>query len=200
MIIWFTWLYLQENWMLSSNKPQEKIKAQVQINPKQHHALTTVVRLLHRPKLQVFCSESNMVVKDVRYLSKSEAAVHKCLQPFTEKGLFKIIFLLNLQACSLFQWVCLIFQNSFLAKHVWVLAASAKYTHFLCCIDLISKMLLSTLAMFWLSLNFSRVNTVSRLWIAVSGSPRQLVDLLLIKKQYVQNVPRKQEQSTSSFI
>ena len=63
--------------MLSSNKPQEKIKAQVQINPKQHHALTTVVRLLHRPKLQVFCSESNMVVRDVRYLSKSEAAVHR---------------------------------------------------------------------------------------------------------------------------
>ena len=54
--------------------------------------------------------------------------------------------------------------------------------HCLCCVDLISKMLFLNVAMFWLSLNISRANIASRLWGAVSGSPRQLVDLLLIKQ------------------
>ena len=53
--------------------------------------------------------------------------------------------------------------------HVWVVTASAIY-HFLCCVDLTSKMLLSTLVMFLVIL---RGNTVSRLEKSVSGSPRQ---------------------------
>ena len=59
--------------------------------PKQYHAVTTVVRLLHRPKFQIFSTESNMMVKVVRYLPKSEADVHRCLQPSTEKRLFMTI-------------------------------------------------------------------------------------------------------------
>ena len=51
----------------------------------------------------------------------------------------------------------------------WVVTASTVY-HFLCCVDLTSKMLLSTLVMFLVIL---RGNTVSRLEKSVSGSPRQ---------------------------
>ena len=72
-------------------------------------------------------------------------------------------------------------QNTFFAKHVWLESASAKH-HFLCCVDLISKILLSALVMLWLSLNIFIANTASRLWTAVSWSPRQLVDLFLIKQ------------------
>ena len=50
-----------------------------------------VVRLLHRPKFQIFYTESNVMVKVARYLHKSEAAVHRCLQPFIEKRLFMSI-------------------------------------------------------------------------------------------------------------
>ena len=53
--------------------------------------------------------------------------------------------------------------------HVWVLTASAIY-HFLCCVHLFTKMLLSTLVIFWVTF---RGNTVSRLWKVVSGSLRQ---------------------------
>ena len=43
-----------------------------------------------------------MMVKVDSYLTKSEAAVHRCLQPFTEKHLFIwVSFLLKLQAYSL---------------------------------------------------------------------------------------------------
>ena len=87
----------------------------------------------------------------------------------------------SLQPKKRLLWGCVIFQNAFLVKHVWVVTGSAKY-YFLSCINLISKMLLSTLVMFWLSLNIFRANTVSRLWTAVSGSFRELVDLLLIKQ------------------
>ena len=52
---------------------------------KQHHALTMVVRLHHKPTLKIFSTESNSMIKIVRYLPKSEAAFHSCLQPFTEK-------------------------------------------------------------------------------------------------------------------
>ena len=47
-----------------------------------------IARLFHRPKFQIFSTESNIMVKSVSYLHKSEAAVQRCLQPFTEKGLF----------------------------------------------------------------------------------------------------------------
>ena len=53
--------------------------------------------------------------------------------------------------------------------HIWVGTASAIY-HFLCCIDLISKMLLSTSVIFVV---IFRGNTMSRFGKAVSGSPRQ---------------------------
>ena len=36
-----------------------------------------VVRLFHRPKLQILSTRPNIIVKVVRYLYKSEAAVHK---------------------------------------------------------------------------------------------------------------------------
>ena len=132
-----------------------------------------------------------MNVKVVRYLPKSEAAVHRCLQPFTEKGLFMSIFFFtkvadllpkNVSIRDAFQWVCLIIQNSFLQNPFgwWLLLLNT--IHFLFCVDFISKMLLSTLARFWLSFNISRANTVSCLLTAAPGSPRQSRWFLLIKQ------------------
>ena len=126
-----------------------------------------------------------MKVKVVRYLPKSEAAVHRCLQPFTEKGLFMSIFIFtkvadllpkNVSIRDAFQWVCLIIPNSFLQNPFgwWLLLLNT--IHFLFCVDFISKMLLSTLARFWLSFNISRANTVSRLLTAAPGSSRQVGD------------------------
>ena len=129
------------------------------------------------------------MVKIIRYLPKSEVAVHRILQLFAEKHLFMSIFfnkvagpsLENNSGRNVYLWVCVIFQSHFFANHVWVVTASAKY-HFLCCVDFISKMLFSTLVMFWLSLNILRANTGNRFWTAVSGRPRKLIDLLLIKQ------------------
>ena len=98
----------------------------------------------------------------------SQPAVHRCLQPFTEKRLFMSILFNKVAGLQpkkrlgrdVFQWVCLIFQNTFFGKHVLVVTAFAKH-HFLRCVELISKILLSTLVMFWLSLNIFRGNTVS---------------------------------------
>ena len=118
-------------------------------------------------------------------------------QPFTgacsrlqNKAYSWVFFLPKLQAYSLnkdsvrdfFQWVCLILQNIFLQKLLGWWMVLLNTIHFLCWVDLISKILLSTLAMFWLSLNISRTNMVSCLWRAVSGSPKQLVDLLVMKQ------------------
>ena len=131
-----------------------------------------------------------LMVKVVRYLPKSEAVVHMCLQSFAEKRLFMSIFFTKVaglqpkkkSARDVFLWVCLIFLNTFWRSTFgwWLLLLNTN--HFLCYVDLISKMLLSSLAMFWLSLNIPRANTVSRLWTAISGSSRQLVDLLLINR------------------
>ena len=108
---------------------------------------------------------------------------------YRKKLIHEYLFLLNLQTERLkkgstrdfFQWVCLILQNSFLWNMFgqWLLLPNT--IHFLWCIDLTSNMLLSTLAIFWLSLNIFKANTVSRLWTAASGSPTQLADFLLIK-------------------
>ena len=86
----------------------------------------------------MFSTESNMMVKVVRYLPKSEAAVHGCLQPFTEKRLFMSIFFTKVagiqpkkslrQRC--FPVSCKIFQNTLFAKHVWVMTAPAKHHSF----------------------------------------------------------------------
>ena len=84
-------------------------------------------------KFQIFCTELNMMVKVVRYLPKSEAAVRMCLQPFTEKHLFLSNFLtkvagLNKNATrNVSLWVCLKFQKTFFCEHVWVVTSSAKY-------------------------------------------------------------------------
>ena len=51
-----------------------------------------VFRLLHRPKYQRFPTESNIMVKVVTYLPKSEAVVRRCSQLFTEKRFFISIF------------------------------------------------------------------------------------------------------------
>ena len=106
--------------------------------PKQHHSLTTVVRLLHRPKFQILCTESNMMVKNARYLPKSEATVHRCLQPFTENGLFMSIFFTKVagrqpekrlhQRC--FPVNLPNTSELFFAKNLWVMTASAKYHSF----------------------------------------------------------------------
>ena len=102
---------------------------------KQHHALITVFRLLYRSKFQIFCRELNIMIKVVRYLPKSEAAIHKCLQSVTEKGLFMSISFTKVAVLQpekrphqrFFPVVYVIFQKSFLAKHIWVVPASAKY-------------------------------------------------------------------------
>ena len=82
----------------------------------------------------------------------------------------------NVSIRDAFQWVCLIIPNSFLQNPFgwWLLLLNT--IHFLFCVDFISKMLLSTLARFWLSFNISRANTVSRLLTAAPGSSRQVGD------------------------
>ena len=69
-----------------------------------------------------------MIVKVVRYLPKSEAAIHSCLQPFPEKCLFMSIFLIKvagLQPKKRFRQRCFLVSLSkisehFFAKRVWV--------------------------------------------------------------------------------
>ena len=88
----------------------------------------------------------------VKCLPKSETAVHRRLQSFTEKRLFMSFFLNKVAGLhpkkdtgrDVFLWVCLIFQKTFYGKHIWLVNASAKY-HFFSCINLISKILISTL-------------------------------------------------------
>ena len=128
-----------------------------------------------------------MIGKFVRYFYLNQK------QPFTgacsrlQKNYYSwVSFSIKLQAHSLkkdsgFPVGLSNISEHFFVKHAWVTTASAKY-HFLCCIDLINKKLLSTFVMFWLSLNVFRTKILSRLWAAVSGSPRQLVNLLLIKQ------------------
>ena len=95
-----------------------------------------------------------------------------------------VSFLLKPQACSRKKKAPEVFPESlrniskFFFLRWWLLQLNT--IHFLYCVDLISEILLSTLAMFWLPLNISRVNTMRHLWTAVTGNPRQLVDLLLI--------------------
>ena len=66
------------------------------------------------------------MVKVAKYLHKSEAAVHRCLQPFIEKRLFMSILFTKVaglhpkernSAWDLFVGVCLMFQKTFFAKH-----------------------------------------------------------------------------------
>ena len=126
-----------------------------------------------------------MMVKVARYLPKSKAAGHGCLQPLWENAYSRVSFFIKLKSYRLKKDSCIdlvfrVFPN--ILEHVFCLmTASAKY-HFLCCVDFTSKILRSILVMFWLSLNISRANTVSRLWTAISGIPRQLVYLLMIRQ------------------
>ena len=119
-----------------------------------------------------------------------------------------ISFLIMLQSNNLkkdsgrdvFLWVCLIFQENLFLKHFFVVIASAKY-HFLCCVDLISKMLLSTLVMFRLSLNILRAKTMSRSWTALSVWKSQRIRWFIAdKKRSVQNIARSQKQSPRKFL
>ena len=75
----------------------------------------------------------------VRYLSKSEAAVHRCLQPFTEKRLFASIFftkVADLQPKKSLRQRCFptslpnISEYLLTAKQVWVVTAPSKYHSF----------------------------------------------------------------------
>ena len=158
---------------------------------KQHHALTTVVRLIDRPKFQMFSTESNMMVRVVKYLPKSEAAVRRCLQPFTEKRFFVSIFFTKVAglqpkeknpARDVFLWVCLIFQNTFFEKHVWLETASTKYLSYSLFQRPHQQSVTLYLGSFLITLYISWVNTVNCLLTAASGGPRQLVELLLIKQ------------------
>ena len=143
---------------------------------------------------------SNMMVNVARYLPKSEAAVH--IKRLVYKCLFNKVAGLQLKkdfGRDIFSWVCLIFRTLFLQNMFgwWLLLLNT--IHFLCCIDLISKMLLSTLVIFWLSLNIFRENNMSRLWTVVSRSPRQLIGLLLIKQAMRPNCCYKSETIFQQF-
>ena len=126
-----------------------------------------------------------MVVKVVRYLPKSKAADHGCLQPLWENAYSRVSFFIKLKTYRLKKDSCIglvlwVLRN--ILEHVFCLmAASTKY-RFLYCVDFTSKILRSILVMFWLSFNIFRTNTVSRLWTAISGIPRQLVYLLMIRQ------------------
>ena len=81
--------------MLSSSKPHCQTLFENVTHYLKYFRETTFpssIMLLHRPKFQIFSAESNMMFKVVRYLSNSEAAVCRCLQPFKEKSFFMSIF------------------------------------------------------------------------------------------------------------
>ena len=119
------------------------------------------------------------MVKAVRYLPKSEPAVHRCLQSFTAT---------KMQAYSLkkktkLRQRCIPvsvpnISEHFFAKHIWVVTAPAKYHS----LSLLRRPHQQNVTLELGSLNISRANTVSCLLTAVSGSPRQLAELLLIKQ------------------
>ena len=111
--------------MLSSNKLHYHPRLSIP------NLKTTVVRLLHGPKFQIFFTESNMMVNVVRYLLKSEAIFFKVGGQLPKKKTHTEMF-----SCDVFQYTLFV-------KHAWLVTASAKY-HILCYVDLISKMLLST--------------------------------------------------------
>ena len=70
------------------------------------------------------------MVKVVRHLPKSEAAVHRCLQPFTEKRLFISIFftkVTGLQPKKRLRQMSFPVSFPNISEHVWVVTASAKY-------------------------------------------------------------------------
>ena len=70
-------------------------------------ALTTVFRLLHTPKFQIFFTESNMMVKVVRYLPKSKAAGHGCLQPLWENAYSRVSYFIKLKNYRLKKGFCI---------------------------------------------------------------------------------------------
>ena len=117
--------------------------------------------MLHRATFQIFSTDSNTMVKIFRHLPKSEAAVHSCLQPFAEKLLFTSIFftkVAGLQPKKKLLQRCFPVSFPNISEHFfsetlgwWLFLLNI--IHFLCCVDLISKILLSNLPMFWLSLN-----------------------------------------------
>ena len=84
--------------MLSSNKPHyharlPKTNLKILLNYFRETTLTGNVML--QPWSSDCFINQNMIFKIVRYLSKSDAAVRRCLQPFTEKCLFMSIFLIK---------------------------------------------------------------------------------------------------------
>ena len=101
------------------------------------------------------------------------------------KRLFKSIFFhkvedLQTKTDSCIDLVLWVLPN-ILGQVFCLMTASAK-SHFLGCVDFTSQRLCSILVMFWLSFNIFRANTVSRLWTAISGIPRQLIYLLMIRQ------------------
>ena len=140
--------------MLSSNKPHchpRRLKPNskiVLINwnilekhfSKQHHVLTKIIRLLHRPKFQIFSIESNIMVKVVRYLPKQKQPTTGAYSRLQKTAYSWVSFLPKLQAYILnkdsvrdfFQWVCLILQNIFLQNLFgwWMVLLNTIY--FLC--------------------------------------------------------------------
>ena len=114
-----------------------------------------MVSVLQTRKFHIFSTKSNMMVKVAWYFPKSEVVVHRCLQPLTGKYLFMCRFLIKTSAqmfsCAFF----LIFENTVFAKHVQKVTASVKYL-FVCYVDLSRKMLPSALAIFYLSLGYTK--------------------------------------------
>ena len=86
--------------------------------------------------LYLIQSRTNRIVDILK--SNSEAYVHRCLKPFTEKGLFMSIFFTEVahrkpekrlhRRC--FQVFLPNITELFFAKHVWVVTACAKYHSF----------------------------------------------------------------------
>ena len=98
-----------------------------------------------------------MMVKVVRYLTKLEPAVHRCLQPFTEKRLFMSILFIKvagLQPKKRLHQRCFPVSLHNISEHLFCKTRLGgdwfclNTIHFLCCVDLINKMLLSILAKF----------------------------------------------------
>ena len=95
------------------------------------------------------------------------------------KHLFKSIFFhkvedLQTKKDSCIDLVLWVLPN--ILGHVFCLMTASAKSHFLCCVWFL------IFVMFWLSFNIFRANTVSQLWTAISGIPRQLICLLMIRQ------------------
>ena len=175
------YLILKEDRMLSSNKARcntRLLKPNLEILlwlkqfkenkfPEEHHALDMVLRLFNTLKFQILSTESD----DGQSCEVITWVKSSCSQVFTaayKKTPESLKYNCRPEAykdssTDVFLWVWPNISEYFFceSKKLFLVVTLSAKNHFLYCIDLTSKMLHSTLVIFWLSLNIFRAHTVN---------------------------------------